>query len=519
MLPSQLAVTPPGALDLTGEAARRRRQLQRAAMAVLERAAYEELIPPTLEYQDTFLRAGGPGVAERLIRFPDRDGRILALRYDFTASLARVAATTFSAADRPLRLCYSGTVYRQEPERGGRPREMLQVGAELLGQGDLAADIEIVRLTIALVRAAGLQDFQVNLGHVGVLAPGIAALDEALRADVRRWIDRKDRGSLCRALAGATGDAATLTALPFVIGRREALTGALGVAPRAAAPGLEHLLALDAALTADERTHVVYDLGEVRGLEYYTGVHFEVYVAGTGRAAGRRRPLRRADGAVRPADARGRRVARSRHHRRGAAMTRLRVALAKGRLYEPSVERFRRAGAAPAADAGRRLLIPSSDPGIEFLVVKPGDVPVYVESGAADLGVTGTDVLRETGADVLEPLELGFGFCRLVVAAPADAPYPALPGGITARVATKYPAPRPGALRRRGPAGRHHPGERLGRGGAAAQPIALDRGPGRYGEHAQGERAGGAGDRTAVRGGAGGQSGVAEAQAGRVSRS
>jgi ATP phosphoribosyltransferase regulatory subunit len=286
MLPSQLAVTPPGALDLTGEAARRRRELQRAMMEVLERAAYEELIPPTLEYQDTFLRAGGPGVAERLIRFPDRDGRILALRYDFTASLARVAATTFSAADRPLRLCYSGTVYRQEPERGGRPREILQVGAELLGQGDLAADIEIVRLTIALVRAAGLQDFQVNLGHVGVLAPGIAAVDEALRADVRRWIDRKDRGSLCRALAGATGDAATLTALPFVIGRREALTGALGLAPRAAAPGLEHLLALDAALTADERTHVVYDLGEVRGLEYYTGVHFEVYVAGTGRAAG-----------------------------------------------------------------------------------------------------------------------------------------------------------------------------------------------------------------------------------------
>ncbi len=120
-------------------------------------------------------------------------------------------------------------------------------------------------------------------------------------------------------------------------------------------------------------------------------------------------------------------------------MTRLRVALAKGRLYEPAVERFRRAGAAPAPEAGRRLLIPSSDPAIEFLVVKPGDVPVYVESGAADLGVTGTDVLRETNADVLEPLELGFGFCRLVVASPDAAAYPLLPGGITARVATKYP--------------------------------------------------------------------------------
>jgi ATP phosphoribosyltransferase len=120
-------------------------------------------------------------------------------------------------------------------------------------------------------------------------------------------------------------------------------------------------------------------------------------------------------------------------------VSRLRVALAKGRLYEPSVERFRQAGAEPAADAGRRLLIPSGDPSIEFLVVKPADVPVYVESGAADLGITGTDVLRETGADVLEPLELGFGFCRLVVASPSQAPYPALPGGITARVATKYP--------------------------------------------------------------------------------
>ncbi len=120
-------------------------------------------------------------------------------------------------------------------------------------------------------------------------------------------------------------------------------------------------------------------------------------------------------------------------------MSRLRVALAKGRLYHPSVDRFRRAGAEPASDAGRRLLIPSSDPCIEFLVVKPADVPVYVESGAADLGVTGTDVLRETGADVLEPLELGFGFCRLVVASPSQAPYPDLPGGITARVATKYP--------------------------------------------------------------------------------
>jgi ATP phosphoribosyltransferase regulatory subunit len=286
MFPSSIAVIPPGALDHTGESARRRRQLQRAAMAVLERAGYEELIPPTFEYEDTFLRAGGSDVAERLVRFPDRDGRILALRYDFTASLARVAATTFSAARGPLRLSYSGPVYRQELERGGRPREMLQVGAELLGQSDLAADIEVVRMTLTLLESAGLRDYQVNIGHVGVLAAGIAAVEEPLRADVRRWIDRKDRGSLSRALAHLSGDACTLTTLPFVIGRREALEDSARRAPQATQPGLQHLLALDSALSSSERAHLVYDLGEVRGLDYYTGIHFELYVAGIGRAVG-----------------------------------------------------------------------------------------------------------------------------------------------------------------------------------------------------------------------------------------
>ena len=286
MFPTSIAAIPPGALDLTGEAVRRRRLLQRTTMGALEGAGYEELIPPTFEYEDTFVRAGGPEVAERLVRFPDRDGRILALRYDFTASLARVAATTFSDTARTLRLCYSGKVFRQDPERGGRPREMLQVGAELLGQGDLAADIEIVRLTLTLLTAAGMKDFQVNLGHVGVLAAGLEAVEEPLRTEVRRWIDRKDRGSLRGALTNLTGDARALMTLPFVIGRRDALDEALRTAPQASRNGLEHLLALDAALTKEERAHIVYDLGEVRGLDYYTGIHFEIYIGGAGRAAG-----------------------------------------------------------------------------------------------------------------------------------------------------------------------------------------------------------------------------------------
>src|SRR5689334_2557463 len=114
MLRTLIAAIPPGAVDLTGEAVRRRRAVERAAIGVLERDGYEELRPPTFEYEDIFLRAAGPGIAERLLRFPDRDGRILALRYAFTATVARVAATTFAEAPHPLRLCYSGKVYRQE---------------------------------------------------------------------------------------------------------------------------------------------------------------------------------------------------------------------------------------------------------------------------------------------------------------------------------------------------------------------------------------------------------------------
>ena len=118
-------------------------------------------------------------------------------------------------------------------------------------------------------------------------------------------------------------------------------------------------------------------------------------------------------------------------------MSRLRVALAKAGCTSRRSSAFAGRGRLPRPTRAADSWFLERSP-IEFLVVKPGDVPV-TSIGRRGPWVTGTDVLRETGADVLEPLELGFGFCRLAVATPADAPYPALPGGITARVATKYP--------------------------------------------------------------------------------
>ncbi len=255
-------------------------------MAVLEASNFEEVSPPTFEYEEVFVRAGGPAVIERLIRFLDLDGRTLALRYDFTASVARVAATAYVGHEVPLRLSYSGKVYRQEPDRGTRPREILQVGAEILGAGAASADLELIRLALRLAAAVGLRDFQLNVGHIGALAPALAALPEGLRHDVRRWIDRKDRSSLQVALSDAPGDNRLLLSLPFVMGRRDAVEAARATAPAASREALDQLLALDAELSPDERRHVVYDLGEVRGLDYYTGLQFELFASGAGRALG-----------------------------------------------------------------------------------------------------------------------------------------------------------------------------------------------------------------------------------------
>lgn len=118
-------------------------------------------------------------------------------------------------------------------------------------------------------------------------------------------------------------------------------------------------------------------------------------------------------------------------------MNPLRIALSKGRLLEPALERFEKIGIVAAPDRGRRLIFSSTDGHYRFLLVKPVDVPTYVEQGAADMGIAGGDVLLETERDVLRPLDLGFGACRIVVAAPKDQ-LGSGTGGVR-RIATKYP--------------------------------------------------------------------------------
>jgi ATP phosphoribosyltransferase len=116
----------------------------------------------------------------------------------------------------------------------------------------------------------------------------------------------------------------------------------------------------------------------------------------------------------------------------------LTIAVAKGRLQTEALDLLARAGLSVSSEmlASRRLAVEDEAGRFRFIFVKPGDVPVYVEHGIADCGVVGRDVLLESEADVLQPLTLGIGRCRMVVAAPSDMP---LSGYRVLRVATKYP--------------------------------------------------------------------------------
>jgi len=122
-------------------------------------------------------------------------------------------------------------------------------------------------------------------------------------------------------------------------------------------------------------------------------------------------------------------------------MSVLRVALPKGRLFGDAADLFARLGcvAVSRSEASRRLIHDEPEAGLRFILVKPADVPVYVEYGAADLGIVGQDVLRELERQVYEPLRLGFGRCRLVVAGPPSLEAATWARRPTLRVASKYP--------------------------------------------------------------------------------
>ena len=117
------------------------------------------------------------------------------------------------------------------------------------------------------------------------------------------------------------------------------------------------------------------------------------------------------------------------------------IALAKGRLLDPSLELLKQAGIRFTDDvsSSRKLIFDAEDKTHRIVLVKPADVATYVEYGAADAGIVGRDVLMESGADLIQPLTLNYGYCRIVVAAVKGVTSLNGSDHPTIRVATKYP--------------------------------------------------------------------------------
>ena len=179
----------PGTQDLLFEAARRLRRCEAALCDVFEKAAYGEVIPPSIESAEVF----GPEAFRAL----DRSGKLIALRADFTAQVARIAATRLANLS-PLRLYYRGSIVRRLSADSGPVHERLQAGCELVGAAGPDADAEILGLAAASLHALGLKNARLSLGSTGYFSALAAAAGASPRlvTALHDAVDRKDLPTL-----------------------------------------------------------------------------------------------------------------------------------------------------------------------------------------------------------------------------------------------------------------------------------------------------------------------------------
>ena len=283
----RLAQVPPGVQCFVGEEARRRRRIEETVVHVFEGWDYEEIIPPLFDYADVF---AGEALAPKTYSFVGRDGSVLALRPDFTSLLAKIAAGRLRDRPAPMRLYYSGEVVRYEPVKAGRQSELHQMGLEHLGGEARAADAEVLAIAAESLERLGARGWVLALGHVGVfggLVEGSGLEGERLEA-VRERIESKDAAGVRRALEGtglSPSTAAALERLTAMGGGLEALdeaARAFAFCPPAA-QAVDELRAVAGALRqAGLADRLAVDLGEVRGLDYYTGLVFRVFAPDLG---------------------------------------------------------------------------------------------------------------------------------------------------------------------------------------------------------------------------------------------
>lgn len=267
---------PRGTRDFTPEEMARRRFVEAAFIRVARRFGYGEVATPTFEHAKLFIAKSGPEIMEELYAFRDKGGRELALRPELTAPVIRFYLSELRSRPQPLKVFYLGASYRYDEPQFGRYREFFQFGVEILGGNLLRTDAEVIATAVEAVREAGLTGFQLRLGHIGLIR-GLLDVDEARKARILSALDKRRLDALSNELdaAGLADLRNDLLALVDLRGGPEVLEQAQERVGDQ--EGLQYLRELGSLLQKYGIEDILYDLGVVRGLDYYTGAVFELH--------------------------------------------------------------------------------------------------------------------------------------------------------------------------------------------------------------------------------------------------
>jgi len=279
---------PLGMRDYLPDVLAKQRYIEQKVNTCMTRWGYQEILTPTLEYYDTVGDASAT-LDSKLFKLLDRQGRTLVLRPDVTAPIARVVSSLMKDEPRPLRLMYNTNVFRAQQNEAGRNAEFIQSGVELIGDATVDADAEVIALAVASLKAAGLEEFKIVVGHVdfieGLLEETLSNEDE--REKLKERLHNSDYVGFrqdVETLSISDAEKSRLYGILKLRGGAERLAEAEALTingrARKAVRNLQQLwLALEAYEVTDS---IMFDFNLLSSLDYYTGILFEGYAADQG---------------------------------------------------------------------------------------------------------------------------------------------------------------------------------------------------------------------------------------------
>lgn len=284
---------PDGMDEVLPPQASRMEALRRTLLDLYHQWGYDQVMPPPVEFLDSLLTGAGSDLELQTFKLTDQPtGRMMGVSADVTPQVARMDAHSMRHQG-PVRLCYCTNVLRAQPDQHQGGRSPVQVGVELFGHAGLEADLEILQLALASLVAAGAAEIHLALGHIGIYRSLVrmAKLDAQQERAIFAALELKSPGELAAMVGESVSDplmAEMFMALGELHGGPEVLEEAgraFEGAPADVEAALEQLRALQRGVTADHPgVELYFDLAELRGYQYHTGMMFAAYVPGYGQA-------------------------------------------------------------------------------------------------------------------------------------------------------------------------------------------------------------------------------------------